>query len=366
MDKAKIGLLTNKGSTFITTVLFSLRLKWTEDLPTAGVDGKSLFINPTFWLAQTPNVRISILFHETWHVAFNHMFRGKDLDKKRYNYAGDFVINLMGRDAGYEIPREWLCDEQYRDMSTQQVYDLLDDNTDSMPNGLGEDLMESDAKDEGQVQQEVADILIRAATRAKLSNDSKEAGNLPGEIEIMLQDLINPKLDWRTILDNYMTSFVKEDYTFRRPNKRFMPDYYLASQSSESLGEIGVAIDTSGSVSDDEFKVFLSEVNSIKERLDPALMTIIDFDTSIKHIHKLTSDQDVTSLPFSGRGGTDLRPVFKHYDKEPPVVLIVFSDLCCSRIEEDPGYPVIWICCNNPRAGVDFGTLIHYDTTGNR
>jgi len=362
LDKAKIGMLVQKGSTFVSTVLFSLKLKWTRSLPTAGVDGKYLYLNPDFWLAQSPNVRVSILFHETWHVCFNHMFRRNNMDKKKWNYAGDYVINLMGRDAEYEIPSEWLISEDYRGLSTKEVYDLLPE-PEGDSGGLGDDLIESAGGDSEIIEQEVADVLIRAATRAKLDEASgNAAGYIPGEIEIMIEELINPKLDWRTILQNYMSSFTKDDYTFQRPNKRFQPDYYLASLRSESVGEIAIAVDTSGSVSDDEFKIFLTEINDIKEKMNPSLTTIIDFDTKINHVHSLTQDQSVKSLPFSGRGGTNLKPVFEHYNKHKPVVLIIFSDLECWEIEDDPGYPVIWICVNNPNASVNFGELIHYET----
>ena len=112
IDRAKIKLLMLKNSVFISTVLFSLKLKWTEDVPTAAVDGKTLFINPDFWLGLTTKTQIFVLAHESWHVAFNHMFRCKagNYNKKKHNYAADYVINIMLKDAGYEVSGQWLCD----------------------------------------------------------------------------------------------------------------------------------------------------------------------------------------------------------------------------------------------------------------
>ena len=69
----------------------------------------------------------------------------------------------------------------------------------------------------------------------------------------------------------------------------------------------------------------------------------------------------IDTVSFSGWGGTNLTPVFEHYDKNKPTVLVVFSDLFCAPIIEDPGYPVIWACFGNPNAEVNFGQLIHVD-----
>ena len=371
LDRAKVALLRTDNSVFLTTVLFSLKQKWEMGLPTAAVSSKVLYLNPDFWQAQNERVRVSILAHETWHVAFNHLDTPDTINKKIHNQAGDFVINLMLKDAGFEVPNTWLCDEKYRGMHTMEVYHLLLKNPPPASSGgaggagddIGQDIQPSTGTPEERerARQEVADILIKAATLSRLQGD--KPGSIPGDIEIMLDELINPKLDWTVILQNYMTSFAKDDYTFKRPNRRYAPEFHLPSAHSESCGEICVAVDTSGSVSTDDFMKFISEINSIKEKLSPSLTTIIDFDTSIKHVHRLGPDETVQGLPFAGRGGTSLDCVFDYYDKNRPIVLIVFSDLYCSQLQEDPGYPIIWICCDNPGAEVNLGKLIHYDTS---
>lgn len=367
MDKAKIKLLMLKNSTFITTVLFSLVLEWTDKVPTAGVDGKTMYVNPDFWLKLSLELQMSLLAHETWHVAFNHMFRGKTFNKSKYNRAADYVINIMLRDDNYAIGDTWLCEPQYRHMSTNEVYALLPDEPEDEQGGAGgmlSDIMDPDEETADEVKQQVEDILIKAAMSSKLQGDA--SGTIPGDIQVVLEDLLNPKLDWRTILQNYFSSYSKNDFTFKRPNRRFMPDYYLPSLHSENLGEVGIAVDTSGSVSNKEFAIFLTEINDIKEKLNPLLTTIIDFDTSIKHVHKLSPDESVQGLPFAGRGGTELDCVFDYYTKDKPTVLIVFSDLWCDQIHDDPGYPVVWICTDHTEATVNFGKLIHYNTKEKR
>jgi len=364
LSKAKIGLISKGNSTFLSTILFSLKTKWEEQIPTAGVDGINLFINPTWWLTLTEPARIGLLAHEAWHVAFEHILRSEQFKKEKYNRAADYVINLVVTKAGYTLPPKGLLDNKYIGMSTAQVYALLkDDPSSNIGAGYDCDIISTEkltAEKKALVQRKVQDILVKAATATKMES-AKQYSNIPGDIKLMIDELLNPKLDWKTILANYMTSFSKDDYSYKRPNKRYMPDMYIPTLYSESTGEVAVAVDTSGSVSDDMFTEFLTEINEIKQRLKPSLTTIIDFDTSIKNIHKLQADEDVTGLPFTGRGGTDLTPVFEYYNQAPPEVLIIFSDLYCQKVQKDPGYPVIWICFDNPNVEVNFGTLIHME-----
>lgn len=370
-NKAKIGLMRERNSVFITTILFSLKQVWVEpdhEIKTAGVDGVSLFINTEWFGNLTHKAKIGLLAHESWHVAFNHLFRANMMgaNAKKYNRAADYVINIMLQDAGYELPPNGLVDSKYRDMSTEQVYALLkDEPEDEAQDGEGNPY-EGDMQgapggmtnEEGRAK--VQDIIIKASTQSQMSGDA--AGTIPGHIAIALDKLLNPKLDWRTILANYMDSFAKEDYSFRRPNRRFMPEYYLPSLFSEGMSDLAVAVDTSGSVSDEQFNAFRTEIHDMMENLKPQVTTIVDFDTEIRNVHTLQLGNSVEDVDFTGRGGTDLTPVFKHFKESHPKVLLVFSDLCCSKIQEDPGYPVIWIIIDNKSAEVNFGKMIHYET----
>lgn len=366
-NKAKIKLMGEKNSVFLSTILFSLQHIWTEEIPTAATDGARLLLNPTWIETMSKDELVGLLAHESWHVAFNHIFRQGDRDHARFNKAADHVINLMILESGGKLPEGGLHDPQYKGMSTEQVYNLLPEEPkepESSDGWGGDDIIKPDAGDSPSQRKAkenaVEDIIVRAATQAKMA---KEAGSIPGDIQRELDKLLNPKLDWRTILQNYMSAFAKDDYSYRKPNRRFFPDHFLPSAYSEAIGEIAFAVDTSGSVSDRQFQAFLTEMNSVKERLDPEIMTVIDFDTRINNVISLSRDQDISSVTFSGGGGTNLTPVFEHYAKKPPVVLVVFSDLYCIEIEQDPGYPVIWAVVDNPNAKVNFGQKFDYDTT---
>lgn len=362
-NKAKIALMTKQNNAFICTILFSLKHNWTDQIPFAGTDGASLYLNTEWFGNLSLDEKTALLAHEAWHVAFDHMTRGKPYNKEKYNIAADYVINIMLQDAGYTLPPHGCVDAQYRGMSTEEVYRLLPDPP---PGGGGYDcdIMPSSDKDDTPAekaakQQKIKQILSKAAQQSQLRGD--EAGTIPGDIKRMIDEIHNPKLDWFTILMNYMTAFDKTDYSFKRPNRRYFPEHYLPGLQGESMGELALAFDSSGSVSQKEFSAYFGETAYMRDMLKPIKTTIIDFDTRINNVYELSKEESMDHVSFSGGGGTDLRPVFEYYKDKAPTVLLVFSDFYCSKITKDPGYPVIWISVNNKAAEVDFGTLIHYD-----
>lgn len=375
-QKAKIKLYKRTDLVFITTVLGSLKKRWSHEVPTMGTDGLCLVMNPD-WVETLPVDEISgVLLHEAWHTAYMHMARRGNKDARLWNYACDYVINLHLIDDGFSLPPGGLHEEKYRGLCANEVYDLLmQDPPPEEPEDsyFGSDMMDPGEGEEGggagapmtaseekTLKSKLEEIVLRAHTQSEMS---KSRGNIPTEIQRDIDALLNPKLDWRTILQNYMTAFAKDDFSWRKPNKRFFPDHYLPSAYSEATGEIAFAVDESCSVTPMEFRAFISEMNDIKQKLDPELMSVIGFDTSIRSEFKLTRDQDISEVAFHGGGGTYLQPVFDYYKDKKPVVLVVFSDLYCDVIQEDPGYPVVWIVVNNEGAEVKFGTKIDYDTT---
>lgn len=362
LNKAKIGIMTKQSSAFICTILFSLKQSWDKGLPTAGTDGEKLIINPDFFSNLTSDEQIGLLAHEAWHVAFSHVDRGRSFDKQKYNIAADYVINIMLVDAGFILPDGAYIDDQYRHMSTEEVYDALPD---SLPEDYDCDIIpiDNESASDMEIAQKklnIKQIIMKAAQQSKIRGD--ESGTIPGDIQRMIDELTNPKLDWFTILMNYMTAFDKTDFSFRTPNRRFFPDFFLPGLHGESMNELALAFDASASVSNEEFSAYYGETKYMRELVNPVLTTIIDFDTQINNIYSLKKEDSMdNTVVFNGGGGTNLQPIFDHYKKNKPTVLIIFSDLYCSKIIEDPGYPVVWISVNNKSAEVNFGTLIHYD-----
>jgi len=270
----------------------------------------------------------------------------------------------MLQKSNFKVITGDLLDPKYAGMTTEEVYEDLPDEPEDPEKDKWLDVQEGDPDDPNQtpeqIQQEIDSILARAAITTEAA-----AGTVPGDVERYLDELRKPKIDWRKVLRNQMTSIAAEDYSMAKPNRRWLSHgLYMPSLYSEGMGEIAVAIDTSGSVSQDQFTAFVSECSHIKNNHNPEKLTIIDFDTSIKKVYEFDKNEKLSGVEFSGWGGTDMWPVFDFYSgKRRPKVLIVFSDMYCDMSFPEPPFPVIWVCVDRANWKHDWGTTVHYDTS---
>jgi predicted metal-dependent peptidase len=360
LEKAKYHLLRKPNTVFYTTILFSLVQTWTDQLPTAGVNGVKLFINPEFFMGLSEEERVGLLVHEVLHVALNHMTRLGDRDPKRWNKAADYVINNSLKKAGYTLPACGLFDDSFKNDSTEQAYAKLDDDPDPDNNPGGFDIQYPDDPDDVQeIARDVADIVQKAQMTAK--NADSSIGDVPGEMEIAVNAVLDPILPWHIIYMNYMTSFAKDDFSWRRPNRRYQ-HLYLPSAHSEKVGEIATAVDASCSVRDHEFDVYIGQHVLIQEILNPEKITVLTFDTSIKEIQEITENTNILKeLSFTGRGGTDVTEVFQWAKENNPLVLTIFTDGEFYLPDEDtwPTCPIVWIIHNNKFFTSPIGEVIH-------
>lgn len=356
---AKIQLMSK--SVFLSTICLRLKHKISDIVPTAGTDGLTILYNPDFIKNLDTKELTGLMAHEIWHVAYQHLIRGGNRDKRLWNIAGDYVINYMLIQANFTLPKDGLYDEKYADMTTEQVYEIIyeeaEDYSDFQP-----DLLESDGSgsgepmDENTLKEKLTSIVVQAQTQSMMAN--KAQGEIPGEITRMIDDLINPKLDWRQLLVRYLTARTNTDYSWSRPNKRFMPAHYLPSLYSETIGDITVAVDTSGSITDDELAEILTEIEGIRETYHPKKLTIIDCDYIIHNVHKIDDYTDIKSLKFTGSGGTDFAPVIDYCNENPPAILIYFTDLYADDVTEDVGYDILWVC-NSTHEAPTIGETIY-------
>ena len=357
LSKAKILLMTKQNSVFFTTLCFSLRHEFVDDIPTACTDGKTVSYSPEFFMQLNAEERVFLVLHETLHCAYLHMLRLGDMNPRKWNIAADHVINLQLIERGYKMPQGGLADPKYKGMSTEEVYALLPDNP-SAPCDM--DLKPSTEPAE-QVKGDIQDALVRAALQSKMSDD--KPGTIPGEIEIFLDRLLNPKLPAKRILQKYLNAYTKNDYSFKKPNRRFLPKHYLPSLHSESLGDIAIAVDTSGSVTDGEFNRFISETAGILRMMKPTKISFIQFDTSIKAVNEVCSVRDLMNVEFTGRGGTVVTEVIDWVNNNKPQVTLIFTDGHFRFRGENTRNDVIWLIHGNPGFTSGFGKVIHYDIT---
>lgn len=357
LDKAKIGLM-QKGAVFWITIAFSMRHEFSEEIPTAATNGKTVKYNPEFFLKLTSQERTGLMMHEVAHVALNHITRRGDKDPIIYNAAGDYVINLLLDQAGFELPKGRLLDYKYHGWSTEQVYDDLYQNAEKIECPMMDIEGTEGTEETEEAENDIREILVKAVTQSRLSQESQ--GSIPQEILRVVDKLINPQLPWNTVLHQYLQDKIKQDYTWQRPNRRYFPKYILPSAYSESLDQITVAIDTSGSIDDKMLRNILSEIKYIHETLKPKQLTIIDCDCRINHVYEIDESIDIMELEFTGNGGTSFTPVLLHCTQNEPTVLIYFTDLHGSLNQEPPKYPILWVCYSDHKPA-PYGDTIYCD-----
>ena len=388
LDKAKVTLMGKPDTIFFTTVLFGLKFRWNEHIPTARTNGIELEINPDFWMSRPIEHHALILLHEVGHVIFQHCLpsrMGKRNNHDKWNEAGDYVINGMYAKRGWKIPDGWLYSPAFADLSTEQVYDRLPDPPPNAGNGQGmsdivmgnmppppgQDQNGNQQPQQGQgsgqqpqmtpqqIEEKLNEIIVRAALQSKIGGD--KPGTIPGAVEILLDKLKSPKLPWTTILRRFLNDRIKEDYSWRKPNRRYFPDHHLPSQDSEGLGHLAFAVDTSGSVSNADFNRFISELASVLKQFRPKRMSLIQFDTCIRSIDEITTVQDLMRVKFYGRGGTNVYEVMQWAEKHNPMALLVFTDGGFRQVDTKLKSSLIWLIHNNPNWKGRQGKTINYE-----
>lgn len=328
----------------------ALRLKLVEDksAKTLCVDGKSIHYNPDFVAGLSPALTRSAMVHEVGHCVFEHIGRRNGRDPRKWNHAGDYVINAMIKDSGFEIGKDWLYDPAFAGMTTDQIYNLLPDDdgkgggggSQPGPGDPGGSLDEVTDGDPGSNETDATDWKIATIQAAAAA---KAMGKLPGSMSRFVDEMTTPKVDWRNVLRRFVTEISKNDYTWMRPNRRYAAQgIFLPTLYSESMGHVVVGIDTSGSIGQDMLNAFGAEIKSIVGSVRPIKTTVIYCDSSVNHVDEFEPNDEL-HFDMHGGGGTDFRPPFAWLSEraEIPVCFIYLTDMY-GPFPSDPGYPVLW------------------------
>ncbi len=351
--------------------LIMLNKLWSKKVPTAGVSKNGinyqLVVNDDFWERLSENHRLGLLKHELLHIAFGHLTTVfKFSDRKMANIAMDMEINQY-IDVDY-LPEGGIMIDNYAELNLDRkagaryYYDKLkeakdekdqngtsgspefDKLCDQMDSGDGEGLPDHSTWDEFENLSEAEQKLIEKQLQ-KVLGDAKEQtvkkrGSVPGEIEgvIVIEEIVAPKFDWRGYIRRFtgISTKVFTKKIRRKENRRFSDNPGLKIKMRQHML---LAIDTSGSVSNDELMEFMNEIHHIyKAGVD---ITIIQCDTSIRSIEAYRGKND---LKVHGRGGTEFDPVLDYYNENSKkyTSLVYFTDGECDANVKPKGN-VLWV-----------------------
>jgi predicted metal-dependent peptidase len=145
-------------------------------------------------------------------------------------------------------------------------------------------------------------------------------------------------------------------------------DAVLPGMKPGSQIDVCVAIDTSGSITPNDLRIFLSEVQGIMEAYDEYKIRVITWDTAVHNPAEYTSEnmESITTYEPGGGGGTEPHCVWEWLQENEiePKKLIMFTDFCFfgwSPQEVENYCETVWIIKGNRDAEPEFGVYAHYE-----
>ena len=362
-----------------------LRLPMTATRPerckTIGTDVRALYYNPEYISNLSLEQTQFVLAHEALHCALSHFARRQHRVKHRWDIACDLAINPLLIKDGLKPPPGVLLKSGFEGMMAEEIYPYIEDDMQdethdehfydqenrSSGSSSGSQPLDQDqeqgggagaAGSEGESQSsgegprplsetEQEQLAVQWRQRlAGAAQQAMQAGKLGGAMARLVDYLLQPQMPWRSVLAHYMSSIARDDYSYSRPSsRRGDPAIYPSLRSGQV--NVMVALDTSGSISDDDMREFISEIDAIKSQVR-ARVTLQACDAKLVEGGPwIYEPWEEFQLPkkFVGGGGTEFAPIFEWVDQsdEQPDLLIYFTDARGPMPGQQPHYPVIWL-----------------------
>ena len=328
--------------------------------PTAATDGRYFYYNSKFILALREKELEFLFGHEVLHNVYDHIAATKLLKRNPTlsNIAQDYIINrdLVINNIGELITTvPALYDRKFDGWSSDEVYDHLYENAEKIDiDQLADMLVDEHLDDQegeggGDQPEEDENGNLKSKARPKYSEEERKkikdeikeslinsakqsgAGNMPAGVKRIVQDLTEPKMDWRELLAMTIESTVKSDYSFqRRSRKQAQTNCILPGMIPEQTIDIAIALDMSGSISDAMGRDMLSEVKGIMQQFTDFRVKLWCFDTDVYSYAEFdnTNIDDIDTYDIKGGGGTDFMCNWKFMEENDimPERFVMFTD----------------------------------------
>ena len=377
---ARIALLLK--APFFGNLATRLKLVNADDwCPTAATDGRNFFYNTEFIKKLSPKETEFLFGHETLHNVYDHMGRRGDRDPRMWNIADDYCVNadLIEQKIGERITKvEILYDPKYNGKSAEEVYDDIMKNASKMSlDDLVDKLLDEHLDGEGDkdgkggrpklsdeerkaIRDEIKEAVLAAA-------QSCEAGKLPSGVRRMIEELTQPKMNWRELLRQQIESTIKSDFSWMRPSRRsWHMDAILPGMKNAETIDICISIDMSGSISQKQCKDFFSEVKGIMDQYEDYKIHLWTFDTQVYNPQVFTANNinDIMNYEPQGGGGTTFECNWDFMKEEgiEPKRFVMFTDGYPCGGWGDPDYcDTVFVIHGSKDIKPPFGIWAYYD-----
>jgi len=369
VKRQKIAILLKNP--YLGFFMKDLTFELSDVVERAGIADTVVYLNPEFMAKCSEQEQVAIIAHEVLHRMFFHLPRMLQLEDKYpfelMNVAADHIdnftllemgyVSLASVDGGWVEPKydtkEWsfelVCADLYKKHKDKEGDFYVPSREDGEKKGkkpqggsAGDDIIKV-PKTKEELEQQVRQWKRDIANAKRMAEHTQ--GKLPGALQRLVEEAQEPEVNWKQQLWDWVSERTNDETNWKRPNKRFLwQDIYLPSNDGEEMGNLAVAIDTSGSIGQDDLELFAGELDNIRAHLRPRLTTVIYCDAAINKVEEFEPDDEI-KLTMVGGGGTDFRPPFEYLDKDGDNVvgLIYMTDMWGQFPDTPPEYPVAWL-----------------------
>ena len=384
LTKAAVAIMRHDEWRYIAGVLMLGKLEVVDadhpKIQTACTDGLNSWYNEGFVDKLSDKQLRFLRLHEELHKAFRHLVTWRWMwkkDPKRANHACDHVINIVLVDSdphGAFIlpPPNPVHDPKYRGWDAARIFnDLEDEGGGQGGQGSGDSGDGFDTHDwEGaeamtaEEEQAAAQEVDRALRQGALAAGASGSGG-PRAVG----ELLEPQVRWQDVLRD----FVQQQCagagisTYRRPNRRWLHrGMYLPSSVSETVGELVIGADMSGSIAA-ELPAMFTEIRSVLNTVQPSAVRLLYWDTEVCQDEVYRPDQYHTILHTTkpkGGGGTTPAcvPAYMVANKIKPQCVIMLTDGHIYDSHGDWDCPVLWVSIDNKSFTSPTGKVVHVNS----
>jgi predicted metal-dependent peptidase len=325
---------------------------------TVATNAHALYYNPAYIAGLTLEQAQFVLAHEAMHCALAHFARRSHRSRRRWDVACDHAVNWLLVEEGLKAPPGALLHPGFRRLSAEEIYPLVPSDTREAPldhHLYGDFAVEGHASATAPAAArlpaklaagEEAELARRWQGRmAAAAQQARRAGRLSSSWLRLVDDFIQPQLPWRQLLARYVMNAARDDYGFQRLSRRD-GDALLPRLSSGEV-DLHIALDTSGSVRDDELAQFVAEIDALKGQIS-ARVTVHACDEQLDSRGPWRFQPwEPLALPgrLGGGGGTRFEPVFDWIAGQGarPDLLVYFTDGEGEFPRGAPAFPVVWL-----------------------
>ena len=404
LELVHVSLMRDKRFAFFAGLFMVGVTSITEEMITAKTNGRDAFYGRTFVDMLSDKELAFLVLHENMHKCYRHLTTWRalyEVDRSIANQACDYVINIQLRDMDtgetmIAMPRDkqtrkniGLIDERFRGMDTKQVFDILmqekekgggGEEGDEPGGGGGEDGEQTDSGSDSsgldehdwQGAKEMTAETIKELTQeieSALRQGGIYAGKVGGDMLRSVQEMLEPKVDWREVLRRFVRTSLKDrdSPSWRKAHKNYLwQDIILPSIVGKRMKHLVIAMDTSGSIQGEMLSLFMGELNKVVTSTNPDRVDVLYWDTEVAghETHKGAAKSIVSKTSPKGGGGTDpdCVPAFMLDKKlEKADALVVLTD---GYMTSDPrkwaglGLPILWCIIGSDSFKIPRGQVV--------